>query len=471
MDYDVIIIGAGQAGSPLARRLAGDGKRTLLVERKHVGGTCVNVGCTPTKTMVASARAAHVARGAARLGVRVEDVRVDLGAVVDRKDEVVRSFRDGLGERLEKTENLTLVDGEARFVGPDEIEIDGARDRGGTFVVNAGARPSIPPIPGLDQVDWLDSTSIMELRQLPEHLVVLGGGYIGCEFGQMFRRFGSEVTIVNRGPHLLDREDEDISKAIEGVFRDEGISLRLEAAAKGVSRRGAVRTAVGAARAKGAKGNRVVLEFHEGPPIEGTHLLVAVGRVPNTEDLGCEAAGIELDKCGFIRVDDSYRTSAEGVYAVGDVTGGPQFTHTSWDDHRILYDILQGKNGRGRSDRLVPYSVFTDPQVARVGLSEREAKEKGIACEVATLPFGSIARAIELDETAGTMKVLLDPETERVLGAAIVGVEAGELIHIFVTLMQAGASARAIVDAEAIHPTLAEGVQSLVMVLPRYKVS
>lgn len=455
MDKDVIIIGAGQAGSPLARRLAGDGKRTLLVERKHVGGTCVNEGCTPTKTMIASARAAHVARGAGRLGVRLREVRMDLGAVVDRKDEIVRSWRDRQRKGLEETGNLTLVDGEARFVGPGEIEIGGERHRAPVVVVNAGARPSVPPIPGLDSIDWLDSTSVMDLREVPGHLIVLGGGYVGCEFGQMFRRFGSEVTIASRGPHVLDHEDEDVSKAVESVFHDEGISLRLGAAAKRVSR----------------KGGAVVLELEQGPPVEGTHLLVATGRTPNTEDLDCDAAGIKLDSEGFIRVDDRYRTSADGVYAVGDVTGGPQFTHSSWDDHRILYDILRGRNGRSRSDRIVPYCVFTDPQVARVGLSEREAREKGIACEVATKPFGEIARAIEVDETAGTMKILLDPETERVLGAAIVGLEAGELIHIFVTLMQAGASARAIVDAEAIHPTLAEGVQSLVMALPRYSLS
>ncbi|HKY61392.1 MAG TPA: mercuric reductase [Gemmatimonadota bacterium] len=452
----MIIIGAGQAGSPLARRLAGDGLRTLLVERKHVGGTCVNEGCTPTKTMVASARAAHVARHAGRLGVQVKAVRVDLGAVVDRKDGIVQSMRSRQRKNLESTENLTLVDGEARFSGAHEVDVGGERHRAPVIVVNAGARPSVPAIPGLDTVDWLDSTSIMDLRQVPGHLVVLGGGYIGCEFGQMFRRFGSEVTIVDRGTHLLDREDEQVSEAIEAVFLEEGIALRLGAPARWVAQ---------------DQGAPVVLDLPEGPPIAGTHLLVAAGRRPNTDDLGCEAAGIDLDDRGFIRVDDRYRTSAEGVYAVGDVTGGPQFTHTSWDDHRILYDILQGNGGRGRGDRLVPYTVFTDPQVARVGLSEREAKEKGIGFEVATMPFGEIARAIEVDETAGIMKLLLDPRTERVLGAAIVGVEAGELIHIFVTLMQAGASARAIVDAEAVHPTLAEGVQSLVMALPRYKLS
>lgn len=279
----------------------------------------------------------------------------------------------------------------------------------------------------------------------------------------MFRRFGSEVAIVNRSPHLLDREDEDISQAIEDVFREEGITLHLDAAAKRVSATGAS-SAAGKAGAGG-----IAVELAAGAPVEGTHLLVATGRTPNTDELACDAAGIELDDKGFIEVDDGYRTSVEGVYAVGDVTGGPQFTHTSWDDHRILYEILRGNDGRDRSDRLVPYCVFTDPQVARVGLSVRDATEMGVKHEVATLPFGDIARAIETDETAGILKVLLDPETERVLGAAIVGAEAGELIHIFAALMQARASARAIVDAEAIHPTLAEGVQSVVMALPRYE--
>lgn len=463
MDHDVIIIGAGQAGSPLARRLAGTGRRTLLVEREYVGGTCINEGCTPTKTMLASARAAHVARRAGRLGVEVQGVRVDLAAVVDRKDGIVRSKRDRQRESLESTENLILVDGEARFAGPREIEVGGERHRAAVVIVNAGARPSIPPVDGLEGVEWLDSTSIMELREIPGRLVVLGGGYVGCEFGQMFRRFGSEVAIVNRSPHLLDREDEDISEAIEDVFREEGITLHLDAAAKRVSAAGAS----AAGRKRGAAG--ITVELETGAPVEGTHLLVATGRSPNTDELGCDAAGIELDERGFIEVDDDYRTSVEGVYAVGDITGGPQFTHTSWDDHRILYDILLGNEGRDRSHRLIPYCVFTDPQVARVGLSVRDAKATGVVCEVATMPFGDIARAIETDETAGILKVLLDPETERVLGAAIVGAEAGELIHIFVALMQAGASARAIVDAEAIHPTLAEGVQSVVMTLPRYK--
>jgi pyruvate/2-oxoglutarate dehydrogenase complex dihydrolipoamide dehydrogenase (E3) component len=454
MNVDVLVVGSGQAGGPLATRFAEAGKRVLLVERKHFGGTCINYGCTPTKTMVASARAAHVARRAGRLGVRAGEVRVDLAAVVDRKDAVVRQWREGLAQRFAQLgEKLAVVKGHARFAGPREIEVNGERHRGEIVILNTGGRPLVPPIRGLEAVPWLDNAKVMELRSLPAHLVVLGGGYIACEFGQMFRRFGAEVTVVQRGPHLFDREDEDVSEAIEGVFREEGVRLILGAEGKSVAK----------------EGDEIVLTLGDGAKVRGSHLLVAVGRRPNTDDLACEAAGVKLDKRGAILVDDRYRTSAEGVYAVGDVTGGPQFTHSSWDDHRILFDLLTGNGTRTRADRIVPYCVFTDPQVARVGLSEREAKEKGIEVEVATLPFGSIARAIELDETAGTMKVLLDPKTERILGAVIVGKEAGELIHIFVTLMQAKATARAIVDSEAIHPTFAEGVQSLVMSLPRYE--
>lgn len=456
MTWDAIVIGSGQAGVPLATRLAGAGRRVLLVERQHLGGTCVNVGCTPTKTMVASARAAHVARRAARLGVRVDGVSVDLGAVVDRKEAIVRQWRDGVHRSVEAAgERLVFKMGHARLIGPREIEVAGERHGADTIVINVGARPDMPAVRGLDGVSWLDSTRIMELRSLPEHLVTLGGGYIACEFGQMFRRFGSRVTVIQRGENLLGREDADVASALESAFRDEGIDLRLGAEATSVAR----------------EGGGIAVTLGDGNVVRGSHLLVAVGRRANTDDLGCEAAGLRLDKRGFIEADDHYRTSAPGVYAVGDVLGGPQFTHNSWDDHRLLFDILMGHGGRGRKGRIVPYTVFTDPQLARVGLSEVEAKAKGIAYEVATMPFGHIARAIELDEPAGTMKVLLDPKTERVLGAGIVGVEAGELIHIFVAIMSAGATARAIVDAQHVHPTLAEGVQSLVMRLPRYALS
>lgn len=453
MRADAIVIGSGQAGVPLAARLAGAGRRVLLAEAKDLGGTCINNGCTPTKTMIASARAAHVARHAGRLGVRAGEVAVDLAAVVDRKDAIVSQWREGIQKKLERAgERLSLVRGRARFVGPREIELGGERHSADVVVINAGCRPAIPPIPGLDQVPSLDNASVMELRQLPSHLAVLGGGYIGCEFAQMFRRFGSEVTVVEALDRILSLEDLETSAAVEGVFKAEGMGVEVGAAAKSVSR----------------EDGAIVLRLDGGRELRASHLLVAVGRRPNTEDLGCDAAGIALDKRGYITVDDRYRTSAEGVYAVGDVTPGPQFTHASWDDHRLLYEILMGRGTRGRGDRLVPITAFTDPQVARVGLTELEAKAKGLAYEVATMPFGHIARAIELDETAGTMKVLIDPKTERVLGASIVGAEAGELIRIFVALIQAGATARAIVDAECVHPTFAEGVQSLVMKLERY---
>jgi pyruvate/2-oxoglutarate dehydrogenase complex dihydrolipoamide dehydrogenase (E3) component len=453
--FDVIVIGSGQGGVPFATRAAAAGRKTLLVERAQLGGTCVNWGCTPTKTMIASARAAHVARSAARLGVHTGDVQVNLGAVVDRKNRVVQQWRDSIVRRLDRAgPNLTMASGHARFTAARELEIDGSKYAADLIVINVGARPAVPPLPGLKDVRYLDSSSIMELRDVPAHLLVLGGGYVGCEFAQLFRRFGAAVTMVERGAHLLDREDEDVSVALEEVLETEGIDLRLGRQVSRIERSTA----------------SIEVRLDDDSTIGCTHLLVAVGRTPNTQDLGCDEGGIRLDAHGFIVVDDHYATSAAGVYAIGDVTGGPQFTHTSWDDHRILYDLVinRGTGSRTRADRLVPYTVFTDPQVARVGLSEREAKQRGVSYEVATMPFGHIARAIELDERAGILKVLIDPETERVLGAAIVGLEAGELIHVFVALMRAGAPARSLVDAEMVHPTLAEGLQTMLMRLERY---
>jgi pyruvate/2-oxoglutarate dehydrogenase complex dihydrolipoamide dehydrogenase (E3) component len=452
MDVDVIIIGSGQAGVPLAARLAAAGKRVLIAEQAELGGTCVNSGCTPTKTMIASARAAHVARTSERLGVKTGNVRVDLSTIVDRKNAIIARWRDGVMKRLSAGERIKLVRGHARFTGERQVEINGEEHRAEIVVINVGARPEVPAIRGLESVPWLDNRSIIELRELPRHLLVLGGGYIGCEFGQMFRRFGSEVTVIDPMDHLLSREDPDISAEIQKVFQSEGIHLHLGSPAATLSK----------------VGEEIVVRLESGDEIRGSHLLIAVGRRPNTDDLGCERSGIRLDKRGFIIVDDHYRTSTSGVYAVGDVTGEPQFTHVAWDDHRILFEILLGRSSRGRNGRAFPYTAFTDPQLAGVGLTEREAKKQKIAYEVATMPFGSIARAVEVDETAGILKVLLDPKTEKVLGAAIVGAEAGELIHVFVTLIQAGASARAIVDAEFVHPTFAEGVQSVVMKLDRY---
>jgi pyruvate/2-oxoglutarate dehydrogenase complex dihydrolipoamide dehydrogenase (E3) component len=452
MNADVIIVGTGQAGVTLATRLAGAGKRVIIAERGAPGGTCVNTGCTPTKTMIASARAAHVARHARRLGVETGDVRVDFSAVVARKDAIVARWRSGIENRLASNpERLTLVRGHARFVGERELDIAGERHRADTIVINTGGRPIVPPIPGLDGVPWLDNDRVMSLPALPPHLIVLGGGYIGCELGQMFRRFGSQVTIVDRATHLVAREDDDVCDVVEKVFRDEGIELVL---------------GVNAERVAAAGGEIVVTAG--GKPIRGSHLLVAVGRRPNTDDLGCDAGGIALGPKGHIVADDLYRTSAAGVFAVGDVIDQPQFTHVAWDDHRILHDILIHGSTRGRGARIIPSAVFTDPQIGNVGLNEKEAKAKGVVYEVATMPFGSVARAIEIDETAGILKVLVDPRTERLVGATIVGAEAGELIHMFLALMQANGSARAIVDAEMVHPAFAEGLQSVLMKLDRF---
>ena len=454
MRFDVIVIGTGQAGVPLATRLAAAGKSVLIAERGDLGGTCVNVGCTPTKTMMASARAAHVARTAGRLGVRTGAVEVDFAAVVARKDALVARWREGVGKRLQ-AERITVARGHARFTGERKVEVAGETHEAETVIVNVGARALVPAIDGLAKVPFLDNKSVMELRALPSHLLVLGGGYIGCEFGQMFRRFGARVTLVDHNPNLMSREDPEISQALEGAFRAEGIGLELGVKVSAVS--------------GGAGDVRVRLGDRE---LRGSHLLVATGRRPNTADLGCAAAGIELDEKGSIVADDGYRTSAAGVYAVADVLGGPQFTHTSWDDHRLLFDLLLGRGTRGRGGRFIPYTAFTDPQVAGVGLTEKEARKRGIPYEVASMPFGNIARATELDEKAGMMKVLVDPgpgpAAGRILGAAICGAEAGELIHLFVVLMQAGAPASAIVDAQMVHPTFAEGVQSLVMRLGRY---
>jgi len=451
MKVDVIVLGTGQAGVPLATRLAHAGRRVLVIERSEPGGTCTNHGCTPTKTMIASARAAHLARTAQRLGIDVRDVRVELAAIVDRKNAVVRRWRDSVRTSL-GGERLTFIKGHGRFVGEREIEVNGERHTADVVILNVGARATIPSLPGIDSVRWLDNGRLLDLRDLPGHLVVMGGGYIGCEFSQMFRRFGSEVTIVDRAEHLLSREDPEISSEIEAVFQNEGIGLELGARVEGV----------------GKDGEQLVLRLGGGKEIRGSHLLVAVGRRPNTDDLGADSGGVRLDAQGFIVIDDYYRTSASGVYAVGDATGEPQFTHVAWDDHRILFELLMNRSTRGRSGRFFPYTAFTDPQVAGVGLTEKEARAQGLEYEVATMPFGQIARAIETDETTGILKILFAPKSETIIGAAIVGAEAGELIHIFITLMQAKASPKAIVDAEFVHPTFAEGVQSVVMQLKRF---
>ena len=446
--YEAIVIGAGQAGVPLSTALAGAGKRTLLVERVHVGGTCVNEGCTPTKTMVASARVAYLARRGKDYGVETGEVRVDLARVRERKRDIVESFRGGSERRIAAAKGLDLVYGEARFTGPRSLEVDGRRFVGEQVFINSGCRPAGTEVEGLADLAPLDSTSVMELDRVPQHLVVLGGGYIGIEFGQMFRRFGSQVTIVQRESQLLPREDEDVAAAVLGVLREDGVEVLLEAEASSAERRdGGLRVTM-----RTSAGERAVV---------GSHVLLAAGRVPNTDRLDPQAAGIDTDSGGFIRVNERLETSAAGVYALGDVKGGPAFTHISYDDYRIIRDNLLRGGNRTSADRPVPYTVFMDPQLGRVGLTEREARQAGRPYRVATMPMRHVARALEMDEPRGLMKVLVDPGTRRLLGAAVLGVEGGEVMATLQLAMMGNLPYDLLRDAVFAHPTLAEALNNL----------
>ena len=456
--YDAVVIGAGQGGKPLAIALAKAGRKTALVEREHVGGTCINVGCTPTKTMVASARVAYMARRASDFGVDVGPVSVNMPAVRRRKREMVESWRAGAESRLAAVPGLDLVRGEAAFSGPRSLEvqmtsIDGPGDvRSLTaeyIFINAGARPAVPALPGLDGVPFLDSTSVMELDIVPEHLLVLGGGYVGVEFGQMFRRFGSEVTIIQRGHALLAREDADVAEAVAAILRDDGLSLALG------TRPVQVET--------GSDGwVTLTVDTSSGrSTVRGSHLLVATGRAPNTDRLNLEAAGIETDAHGYIVVDERLATGAPGVYALGDVKGGPAFTHISYDDFRILRTNLLESGSASTADRVVPYVVYMDPQLGRVGLTESEARERGLQIRVAKMPMDWVARALEVGESRGLMKVVVDASTDRILGCAVLGIEGGEIAALIQIAMMGNVPAAELREAVFAHPTLAESLNNL----------
>jgi pyruvate/2-oxoglutarate dehydrogenase complex dihydrolipoamide dehydrogenase (E3) component len=444
MSYDAIVIGSGQAGNPLSHRLADQGWKVALVEKAHLGGTCINTGCTPTKTMVASAQVAHYARNAARWGVRASGVSVDLGRVVDRKNKVVESFRSGQQSNVDRRPNLTLHRGQARFLAPRRVQVGDQVLEGERIFINTGTRTDMPRLEGLDQVPYLTNASLMEMREVPENLLVLGGGYIGLEFGQMFHRFGSQVTVVHRGEHILAREDNDVADELQKILEGEGIRFVLQAQTSRVAR----------------KGGKIELSYSlNGRPqtVTGSHLLVATGRRPNTDDLGLEKAGIETDKRGFIRVDNRLRTNLPNHWALGDVKGGPAFTHISYNDFQIVYGNLIEKRSWTIDNRPVPYSVFTDPQLGRVGLTEQEARATGRKVKLGKYPMANIARAIERDETGGFMKLVVDAENDRILGAAILGSEGGELVQMLGALMLADVPYTVLKGAVYIHPTLAEG--------------
>ena len=442
--FDAIVIGAGQAGPFLAVRLGEAGMKVAIIERKLFGGTCVNTGCTPTKTLVASAHAAHMARRAAEYGVVLGgDVAVDMKRVRARQDSVVRNQREGVEQWVRRQPNCTVYQGHARFESARQVRVgDDLLTAGKTFI-NVGGRANIPALPGVGQVKTLTNASLLELDELPRHLVIIGGSYVGLEFAQIYRRFGARVTVVEMGPRLVQREDPEVSAAIQAILEAEGIEVRLAAECIRFEPRG-TDICVGIDCESGA------------PEIVGSHVLLAVGRRPNTDDLGLEAAGVEIDKRGYVVVDDALQTTAPGVWALGDCNGKGAFTHTAYNDFEIVAANLLDGGNRRVSDRITAYALFTDPPLGRVGLSEAQARAAGKRLLVGTRPMTEVGRAIEKGETLGFMKVVVDADTQAILGAAILGTEGDEAIHGILDTMYAKASYRTLQRAVHIHPTVSE---------------
>lgn len=443
--YDAIVIGSGQGGVPLATNLAGMDWSVALIEKGQLGGSCINYGCTPTKTMISSARIAHYVRVAPEFGIHPGAVRVNMAEIVARKNEIVDSFRSGIEDQVKDSPNLTLYRGQGRFTAPHEIEVNGKKLASEKIFINTGTRPRILPIPGLDQVEFLTNRNIMDLKEVPAHLIALGGNYLGLEFGQMFRRLGSDVTVVELGDQIIPREDPEISESLKEALEEEGMSFRLRSKTTKV--------------AKTAGGIEITIEKKDGTTetLQGSHLLVCIGQVPNSDDLGLDKAGIEADQAGFIRHNGKLETSVPGVWVLGDVKGGPAFTHVSYDDYLVIYDnVVNGKN-RTIDNRMVPYALYTDPELGRVGLSEKEARAKGYRLKIGSLPMAYVARAIERSETNGLMKIVINADNDRILGAAILGPDGGELVQILMALMLADAPWTVFKNAMFIHPTLAEG--------------
>ena len=444
MKYDAIVIGSGQAGNPLAFRLTDLGWSVALIEERNLGGTCINVGCTPTKTMVHRAQVAHYARNAARWGVNTSGVNVDLTKIVAQKDEVVLSFRGGLQRRADERKHLRLYRGRARFVAPHQLRVGEETIESEKIFINTGGRASIPAIPGLREAPFLTNESIMQLTTIPEHLLILGGGYIGLEFGQIFRRYGSRVTIVHQGPQIVSREDPEIAAELQKALEAEGLEFLLNVRTEAVRYKDGV-IALACKIAEGTK------------EVAGSHLLVATGRIPNTDDLGLDKAGVATNKDGSIKVNARLETNVPGVWALGDCKGGPAFTHISYNDFQILYgNLAEGKN-LSTENRLVPYCVFTDPQLGGVGMTEKEARAKGHKLKIGRCPMTNVARAIERGETAGLMKIVVDASNDRILGASILASEGGELVQILGAMMLAKQPYTLLKGAVYIHPTLAEG--------------
>jgi pyruvate/2-oxoglutarate dehydrogenase complex dihydrolipoamide dehydrogenase (E3) component len=451
-EYDVAVIGAGQGGTPLAFMFAGKGKKAALIERGKLGGSCVNYGCTPSKTMAASAKVAQQARRSDQFGVRTGNVEVDMVAVRERKREIVKEFRTGIQEAKEHKDNLDLVQGEATFKGPKTLEIkreDGSTEEltAGIIVVDTGAKPILPPVNGLNDVDYLDSTRLLELDEVPEHLLIVGAGYVGLEFAQMYRRFGADVTVVEGENRIAMSEDEDVSSELQSILEEEGIRFLLGVQVESV---------------KNEPKGKVTAQLSNSESIEASHFALATGREPTTGALNTQAGGIETDEKGFIKVDDQLRTSAEGVYAIGDCReGGPLFTHISYDDFRILRTNLLGDGGATRANRPLAYTMFTDPQVGHVGLHEHEAQSQGIDYKLYKIPMEKIGRADEKDEDKGFLKAVVDKQDGKLLGLTCLGFQGGELAGAAQIAMMGGLTAEELKNAPFSHPTLVEGLNDL----------
>lgn len=447
--YDAIVIGTGQAGAPLASRLSDEGFKTAVIERKHPGGTCVNTGCIPTKTLVASARVAHLARRAAEYGVTLGGpVGIDMKRVNARMKEVALASRDGVTRWMEGIENGRFHRGHARFEGPRRVRVGDEVLEAERIFINTGGRALIPDLPGLAEVPYLTNSSMMEVDFLPEHLIVVGGSYIGLEFAQMYRRFGSRVTVIEQADRLIAREDEEVSDGVREILEGEGIEIRRNAACIEVARAG--------------NGVAIGLDCADGAPrLSGSHLLLAVGRRPNTDDLGLEAAGIETDRRGFIKVDDRLRTNVPGIWAMGDVNGRGAFTHTSYNDYEIIAANLFENRARSVGERIACYGLFIDPPLGRVGLTEREVRASGVPALKATLAMKRVGRAREWSETQGFMTVIVGAESKRILGAAILGMGGDEVVHALLDVMYADAPYTVVQEAMHIHPTVAEYLPTL----------
>ncbi len=441
--FDAIIIGTGQAGPPLAARFAGAGKTVAIIERHKFGGTCVNTGCTPTKTLVASAYAIHVARRGAEYGFAVGDLRVDMERVKARKDAASARSSKGVEEWLRGTTNCTVIKGQASFQSSNTVVVNGEVLQADKIYINVGARASIPDMPGVHDVPFLTNSSMMDIDFLPDHLIIVGGSYVGLEFAQIYRRLGSEVTIVEMGPRLIGREDEDVSQAVREILEDEGIHIRVNAKCVSLDKR--------------EGGVTVGLACEDGPPeAVGTHVLLAVGRTPNTSDLGLDRAGIAIDHRGYIIVDDQLQTNVLGIWALGDCNGRGAFTHTSYNDYEIVADNLFNADHRRVSDRILAYALYIDPPLGRCGMTDAEIRKSGRRALAAKYPMSQVSRAYEKGETQGFIKICVDAETKLILGAAILGVGGDEVIHVLLDAMYAKTPYTVIQRAVHIHPTVAE---------------